>query len=178
VLTNRSVCIASIVRIVNLNDLIHATDITYTMGPVFVWSCVEPYVGILCACLPTYAPLVRMFWNKMRGKSLDHDSKYNSNTGALNSTNALNSKAQKAGYRLSMKPSSWNRLGDSNSRLRNDDELELTNNISGGESGKHQSLKGKDSHEEVGFPIRGIMVKNDVTWSTSPTTDEKAGGVL
>lgn len=31
--------------------------------PVYVWSSVEPFVGIICACLPTLSPLFKRFWN-------------------------------------------------------------------------------------------------------------------
>jgi hypothetical protein len=42
-----------------INQLVGANDISWAMSRVFVWSCCEPSVGIICACLPTYAPLVR-----------------------------------------------------------------------------------------------------------------------
>lgn len=27
-----------------------------------MWSCVEPFIGIVCACLPTFSPLFRRWW--------------------------------------------------------------------------------------------------------------------
>lgn len=36
-----------------------SVDITWIMGDVFIWSSVEPCIGILCACLPTIRPLLR-----------------------------------------------------------------------------------------------------------------------
>lgn len=156
------VCIASIVRLVHLNELISSVDTTYTMGPVFVWSCVEPYVGILCACLPTFAPLVRLFWNKVRGKDTDYVTP-KQGTG-LQSGNNLTSKAQKSSYRMSK--ASWNKLGDSGSKLRGDDELELTNDIRGGHKGQ-DSVRTKTSDEDMVFHSGGITVKNDIQWTTS-----------
>ena len=38
----------------------NTADITYLMGPVFIWSTIEPSVAIVCACLPHLAPLVRI----------------------------------------------------------------------------------------------------------------------
>ncbi|KAL3417920.1 pth11-like integral membrane protein [Phlyctema vagabunda] len=158
------VCVASIVRIVNLNDLIHATDTTWTMGPVFVWSCVEPYVGILCACLPTFAPLVRIFWNKVRGYSANHQSGAGGNKSTGSGTGNLNSNG------LRSKSAQWNKLGDSNSgsknsRLRHDDEVELTYDITS--SLGTNNPRTRTSDEELNLPINGIMVKNDVQWSSS-----------
>lgn len=37
----------------------HSVDITWIMGDVFIWSSVEPSIGILCACLPNLKPLLR-----------------------------------------------------------------------------------------------------------------------
>ncbi|KAL1836299.1 hypothetical protein VTJ49DRAFT_5323 [Mycothermus thermophilus] len=56
------VCVASAVRIVMMDQLVKSPDFTWAMSKVFIWSCVEPFIGIVCACLPTYAPLVRKFW--------------------------------------------------------------------------------------------------------------------
>lgn len=162
------VCIASIVRLVHLNELITSSDITYTMGPVFIWSCVEPYVGILCACLPTFAPLVRVFWNKIRGKDTDYYTpNAGSNVAGLQSGTGLASKSQK-----SKKSSAWNKISDSGSKLRGDDELELTNDITGG-GRLGQSVRSKDSDEDFTFHSGGIMVKNDVQWTSSDIDIEK-----
>jgi len=54
-----SVCVASIVRIYYMTFLANSVDITWIMGDVFIWSSVEPCIGILCACLPTLKPLLR-----------------------------------------------------------------------------------------------------------------------
>ncbi|RDW82530.1 hypothetical protein BP6252_03642 [Coleophoma cylindrospora] len=159
------VCVASIVRLINLNDLIHATDTTWTMGPVFIWSCVEPYVGILCACLPTFAPLVRIFWNKVRGKSTNHHSDYENKNGQSAGTGNNLSRTQKGSH--------WNKLGDS-SRLRNEDEVELTNNISGPHQLNLQLPQSKESDETLhGFSMGGITVKNEVQWTSTAIRREE-----
>ena len=54
-----SVCVASLVRIYYMTFLSKSVDITWEMGNVFIWSSVEPCVGIVCACLPTLQPLLR-----------------------------------------------------------------------------------------------------------------------
>ncbi|OJJ42185.1 hypothetical protein ASPZODRAFT_77553 [Penicilliopsis zonata CBS 506.65] len=53
------VCVASVVRIYFMTFLATSADITWIMGNVFIWSSVEPCIGIVCACLPTLQPLLR-----------------------------------------------------------------------------------------------------------------------
>lgn len=55
-----SVCVASAVRIYVLYQFTQARDITWMMGPLFIWSSIEPSVAIVCACLPHLGPLVRL----------------------------------------------------------------------------------------------------------------------
>ncbi|QQK45155.1 integral membrane pth11 [Penicillium digitatum] len=56
------VCIAGIVRVVFLYKNTHSNDQSWTIAPVFMWSCVEPFIGIVCACLPTFLPMFRRWW--------------------------------------------------------------------------------------------------------------------
>ncbi|KAI1068509.1 hypothetical protein LB507_004368 [Fusarium sp. FIESC RH6] len=51
------VCAASVVRIHFLNELTKTVDLTRAMGPVFIWSDLEPCIAIVSACLPHLAPL-------------------------------------------------------------------------------------------------------------------------
>ncbi|CAI7650212.1 unnamed protein product [Penicillium manginii] len=53
-------CVASIVRIYYLHVFTNAIDVTWLMGPVFIWSTIEPSVAMVCACLPHLAPLARL----------------------------------------------------------------------------------------------------------------------
>lgn len=62
-----------------MNKLVHSADFTWAMCQVFIWSCVEPFIGILCACLPTYAPLVRHWYSvsgSQNGKGQSFSSYY------------------------------------------------------------------------------------------------------
>ncbi|KAJ5114308.1 hypothetical protein NUU61_000067 [Penicillium alfredii] len=63
------VCIASVVRIYYMSFLNSDLDITWVMGDVYVWSTVEPCIGILCACLPTLQPLLRLTLKTIMGSS-------------------------------------------------------------------------------------------------------------
>ncbi|GKZ31974.1 hypothetical protein AbraIFM66950_000973 [Aspergillus brasiliensis] len=44
----------------NRRKKIAARDITWMMGPLFIWSSIEPSVAIVCACLPHLGPLARL----------------------------------------------------------------------------------------------------------------------
>ena len=60
-----------------MDKLVKAHDFTWAMCQVFIWSCVEPFIGIVCACLPTYAPLVRRWYGTIQSshsKTPIHDS--------------------------------------------------------------------------------------------------------
>lgn len=72
---NHSVCVASIVRIVMMDKLVKAQDFTWAMCQVFIWSCVEPFTGIICACLPTYAPFLRRCLSRQK-HGTDRDPQY------------------------------------------------------------------------------------------------------
>lgn len=67
---NGSVCVASIVRIYFMTFLSRSLDITWIMGDVFIWSSVEPCIGIVCACLPTLQPLLKSALKHILGSSL------------------------------------------------------------------------------------------------------------
>ncbi|KAL3296981.1 integral membrane protein [Colletotrichum asianum] len=120
------VCIASAVRVHYLKVFSTATDITWMMGPVAIWSSVEPSVGIFSACLPSFKPLLRA----IRGNNMA-----SSSSGDKGSIYPLGSKGAR-----STRP-----------RLRLDDEIALQSQAVGGEgSGSVHSENGS----ELGRHIR------------------------
>ncbi|OQD90663.1 hypothetical protein PENANT_c001G09303 [Penicillium antarcticum] len=64
------VCVASIIRIYYMTFLGSSVDITWIMDDVFIWSSVEPCIGILCASLPTLQPLLRLVIARVFGTSM------------------------------------------------------------------------------------------------------------
>lgn len=52
------VCFASLYRIVTIVRLTQTMDISWAKSDVFIWSSVEPSVGIISGCLPTLRPLM------------------------------------------------------------------------------------------------------------------------
>ncbi|KAF2136857.1 uncharacterized protein K452DRAFT_236878, partial [Aplosporella prunicola CBS 121167] len=57
------VCFGSVIgacgaRIEAMHHLMTELDKSWYLCPAFAWTCVEPFVGIISACLPTLGPLV------------------------------------------------------------------------------------------------------------------------
>lgn len=145
-----------------MDRLVKAQDFTWAMAQVFIWSCCEPLVGIVCACLPTYGPLVRRWWRV--AASTDD---YNSGKNSFNpdNTNVRNNKARKE----------WKQLNGDDVKLRQDDEFELTNDISGG--GARGSLRTKQSDDEfTGHNGTTIHVQNEFSWVGSARDEGSKGG--
>jgi len=159
------VCIASILRIVSMEALVKADDFTWAMGQVFIWSCCEPFVGIVCACLPTYGPLFRKWWQRVNASAFgsgDGQSGKASHGFDLENTNIRNNLAKREFKRLH---------GESSEPRLRDDEVELTNEISAAKPG----LRATDSSdEEMGFHHNqnNITVVKD-TWVTSNTQSKR-----
>lgn len=45
-------------RIITITRLVRTTDISWAKSDVFIWSSVEPSIGIISGCLPTLRPLM------------------------------------------------------------------------------------------------------------------------
>ncbi|GKU03845.1 pth11 integral membrane protein [Fusarium langsethiae] len=59
------VCAASAVRIHFLTELTKIANVTRAMGPIFIWSDLEPCIAIVSACLPHLAPLRHILRQKL-----------------------------------------------------------------------------------------------------------------
>ncbi|KAF9698550.1 hypothetical protein EKO04_003923 [Ascochyta lentis] len=52
------VCFASLYRIITILRLVSSRDISWAKSDVFLWSSVEPSIGIISGCLPVLRPLM------------------------------------------------------------------------------------------------------------------------
>lgn len=66
-----SACAASVIRVIAFNQ-VNFNDITYTMVDISIWSTVESSIGIICACLITYRPLIGRLRSTYSGNITDH----------------------------------------------------------------------------------------------------------
>jgi hypothetical protein len=144
------------------------------MADVFIWSCCEPFIGIVCACLPTLTPFFRRWWAALRTRHNgssgtpipDLSGKNVSVTGSTDLENASQSnsggrvKVIRESFRKNKRE--WNRIHE-NVALRNDDEVQLTTDITG-----PGSTRSKASDEDMhAYAMKDIVVKKDVSWSSS-----------
>lgn len=142
-----------------MDALVKAEDFTWAMGEVFIWSCCEPLIGIVCACLPTYGPLFRTWWKKIN--STGSGSK--ESTG-LSGRGNRGIDLENTNVRINLAKREFRRLHAGPDKLR-DDEVELTNQIIG--------LRGSSSQTEVSDDgvdgaSKGITVRKDVSWISVP----------
>ncbi|KAJ5456046.1 uncharacterized protein N7458_004310 [Penicillium daleae] len=59
------VCISSVVRIYYISRISKSNDFTWVMKQPFIWSCVEPCLGIIAACLVPLWPFFRYVQNQL-----------------------------------------------------------------------------------------------------------------
>ncbi|RJE23759.1 hypothetical protein PHISCL_03899 [Aspergillus sclerotialis] len=141
--------VASIVRIYYMTFLNTDPDITWIMGDVFVWSTIEPAMGILCACLPTLNPILQLVAKSVFGTAASR---------IFGSSYRASSKGHQLSGRQS-KRHSFQQLREGNENMttnvkgHSDDEVALTSMEANSESNyKH----------DTPFAIR---VKHDFAWS-------------
>ncbi|KAL3436150.1 hypothetical protein BDV09DRAFT_184527 [Aspergillus tetrazonus] len=123
------VCVASIVRIHYLSVFMNALDITWLMGPVFIWSTIEPSVAIVCACLPHFAPLARIAHRSIL-------SSYNSHSHSRPGLSSNKSRTFRTGSGVGQSHS--HRGGSILHRMikgTDDDEIGLTSYVTAGQHG-------------------------------------------
>lgn len=135
-----------------MDKLVHSADFTWAMSNVFVWSCCEPWIGIVCACLPTYAPLVRRFWGRTGSSAYTTPEKYAS-------------ELPKHGNR-----GDWSMVTNTPRSVsqRGDDEIELTVDISAQASTKVNSRESSKARLPSTTPdSNDILVTKDFYWSSS-----------
>ncbi|KAL2005210.1 hypothetical protein VTN00DRAFT_2420 [Thermoascus crustaceus] len=141
------VCIAGIVRVHFLTFMGQGPDLTWNMAQAFIWSSVEPCIGIVSACLPTLRPLVRRCFPRWFTRS-----KRSGATPNYTTDPSLNFKSQNGEFY---------RLQDSMKRASRDDEVGLTNEID-----MDHSPKGPEG------PLNAISIRRDIEWSsTTNSTD-------
>lgn len=60
--------IAGVQRVITMKIALTGYDLTWELSCAYVWTCAEPMVGIICACLPTYAILFRRMQSAYRAR--------------------------------------------------------------------------------------------------------------
>ncbi|KAF2087454.1 hypothetical protein K490DRAFT_73821 [Saccharata proteae CBS 121410] len=150
------VCVASCIRIYYLTIWDNAVDLTWAAGPVFIWSSIEPAMGILSACLPTLGPL--FLWTKEKSFGSSGNNRY-SQTPNLGSENQHWQRKSKIGANTSFNNSRYLR-GD-RSFSQEEDEIKLTNIVAGGHKDGDLTAISEDS-----FAIDGNVPEHVIVQTT------------
>lgn len=157
-----SVCVASIVRIYYLSAFSAAIDVTYLMGPVFIWSAIEPSIAIVSACLPHLAPLRHVVRDKLSSMGSKNSGSnpgvpwrsHNSNTGTG---------SQKGNPMFTYGGSRFNFGNDKMLKLvEADDEIGLTNRIEAGSAQRKgaSSASGSDDNVQSHIMVHSTFVQS------------------
>ncbi|RAL00830.1 uncharacterized protein BO80DRAFT_407194 [Aspergillus ibericus CBS 121593] len=140
-------CVASIVRIWSVDEFTKRKDVTWTLGPVFIWSTIEPGLSIVCACMPHLAPLVRLAHIKL---SSSHDSK----SKPSRPTHPSIPWRSRSGNARAFANNDFNFSG-------HDDEICLTNHVTTSASGrKPQSIESGEESPEQAIVVHSTFVQS------------------
>jgi hypothetical protein len=146
-----SVCGAGVVRLFFLTKMFKSADFTWNMSQAFIWSSVEPNIGIFCACLPTIRRLVRRCLPRWFGRSgITSDPQRSERTHCRHHQTG-----------------DFHTLHDRNTRNidNSDDKMGLTNDFHlDHRRPPHDSTEGSIALENH----IGIMVKRDIEWTSAP----------
>lgn len=176
---DHSVCIASLIRIRVIVELTQTTDISWAKSNVFIWSSVEPSVGIISGCLPTLRPLLTWVLHKWFGYAprvesahgvspIETISKKRTRTRPRRTDNELeetqfenddNMLQSKSRHRV------LSRFGSENGGKARpgDDEVCLTT-IVASKGNSNGSLKTNETSEQDTTQPAGIVVKKQFGW--------------
>ncbi|VTT83788.1 unnamed protein product, partial [Fusarium fujikuroi] len=155
-----SVCAASVVRIHFLTELSKTNDVTRAMGPVFIWSDLEPCIAIVSARLPHLAPLRHIVRDKISSPFGSQDAK---GTG-IRSKESKSATSNSRGPMFTYGGSRYFGGGDKLKLADHDDEVELTNRITGGSVLGHTASNLSSSADNI--DRQGIHVQRSYTQQT------------
>jgi hypothetical protein len=142
-----STCVAGVLRCYAVVIMTENEDIPWNFGRGFIWSSIEPSLGIVSACLPTLRPLARYIFP----------------SGFSSSQKA--SKYKKSDPANASKSRDFYRLEDRRNESRND-EIALTNDIRKGADGSAYSAADLDPEDD---PNHSITVQREILWTSRQT---------
>ncbi|RAH79599.1 hypothetical protein BO86DRAFT_449542 [Aspergillus japonicus CBS 114.51] len=159
------VCVASIARIRYLSIFMSSTDLTWLMGPVFIWSSIEPSVAVVCACMPHLAPLARLAHRTLASSFHSRRSTTESSGRPRKLPSGSRQGVQK-GHRFSQRGPTFDFGFEQLKKTANDDEIGLTNYVTAGPNymGKPSSI---ESVLEVDSRAQEIAVQSSFVQSSS-----------
>ncbi|KAI4650296.1 uncharacterized protein J4E79_009565 [Alternaria viburni] len=167
------VCFASLYRIITITHLVQSKDISWAKSDVFIWSSVEPSIGIISGCLPTLRPLMMKVINALstRLPSSFKSSQHSESSGP--SLNPLETISKKRTRKINLKDT----LGDTinndtrsqwgKSRLDEDEMCLTTTTVHGECPGTALCKEGSVTTSELSQSMRrerGITMTKEFAW--------------
>ncbi|KAJ5170013.1 uncharacterized protein N7500_002796 [Penicillium coprophilum] len=140
------VCVASIIRIHFLSEFMKAADVTWLMGPVFIWSTIEPSVAVVCVCLPHLAPLARLAHRSILSSL--HSQRTTGMSSEAPGGQSGSGQGLSRGKKTKSHGPTFDYGFDKMKKGANDDEIGLTNYVTVGPNGGIHPLH--ESVEDVG----------------------------
>ncbi|KAK2810703.1 hypothetical protein FQN50_002746 [Emmonsiellopsis sp. PD_5] len=138
-------CVAGVLRCHAVTIMTENEDIPWNFGRGFIWSSIEPSLGIVAACLPTLLPLVRHIFP----------------SGFSSSQKA--SKYKNSDLAHSSKSRDFYRLEDRRNLGRGNDEIALTNDIRKATGDSAHSTTDLDPEDD---PNYSITVRREIVWTS------------
>lgn len=118
------VIVASAFRLAITLQYQNSLDFTYDFAPVSLWSSLEVEMAIICGCLPSIAPLIRISFNKVRGVPSEPHTSETTTTDTLSSPSAKKQVFGDGFNRLS-EQHSFDRPKQVSEHLSGGDDIEL-----------------------------------------------------
>ena len=156
-----SVCIAGAVRVGFLTRMIKDADLTWNTTHGFIWSIVEPCIGIISACLPTMRPLLRRLFPSCF------------TTDELSITSSTSSISTGRRGKNSSSPFTGSSNGGISGVKRHRDDnfhwLQSQSSLRVQDSGfvPGSSRRTGSEEESIGLDSLGLPAQQEVEWSTS-----------
>lgn len=164
-----SACFASVVRIYYISIFMNGPDATWDMGPVFIWSTIEPALALACACMPHLTPLAKVAHQTVVSSLSTQKSKFSSSSDSSKPHMSHYSGGSKpgAGVRRSIVFGSRGPTFDyglERSKVEAEDEIGLTNCVEVGIKDKGQFF---GSDDRLSDQLSGVHVHSSFEQTTT-----------
>ncbi|KAJ6130756.1 hypothetical protein N7512_003536 [Penicillium capsulatum] len=156
-------CFASVVRIYYISIFMRGPDATWDMGPVFIWSTIEPAIALACACMPHLTPLAKAAHQSVVSSFSTQKSKFSSSSSSSSKPHVYHrSGSSRSGPGARRSIVFGSRGPTFESRTEAEDEIGLTNCVEVGTKDKAQFYGSDDQ-----LPQMGVHVHSSIEQTTS-----------
>ncbi|RSL65169.1 hypothetical protein CEP54_004296 [Fusarium duplospermum] len=157
------VVVISCIRLKVVIDLVNAgvdADFTQLIGPCWIWTTVEPTIGLLCASLPTMQPVMHLLFGRFIGGSSKERENTSSGLVTIGGTGSKSTTKNK----VQAKDGPFKRLHDNDSA--EEPVLWPESYINEQSTVVERTVYAKDVGPEA-IPLDSIAVHKGMTWTES-----------